>query len=71
MEAGSTSHYWSRKLLELIPLHEAKQYVKSQKYDLNDALAITETVPRQVLNDSVPEHRLQMRRFHRVSALGT
>lgn len=52
MEACSTSHYWGRTLgamgfsVKLIPTQHVKAFVRSQKNDANDALAICETACR-------------------------
>ncbi|WP_320151020.1 IS110 family transposase [uncultured Tolumonas sp.] len=52
MEACSTSHFWGRTLnsmgynVKLIPAQHVKAFVRSQKNDANDALAICETACR-------------------------
>ena len=52
MEAYASSHYWDRKLLELvhdvllIPRHKVKAYVQGQRNDINDVLAIAEAATR-------------------------
>lgn len=52
MEACSTSNYWGRTLIamgfsvKLIPAQHVKAFVRSQKNDANDALAICETACR-------------------------
>jgi len=52
MEACSTSHYWGRTFsamgfsIRLIPAQYVKAFVRSQKNDANDALAICETACR-------------------------
>ncbi|UIN02557.1 IS110 family transposase [Yersinia ruckeri] len=52
MEACSTSHFWGRTLISmgysvrLIPAQHVKAFVRSQKNDANDALAICETACR-------------------------
>lgn len=52
MEASSTSHFWGRTsapmdyCVRLIPAQHVKAFVRSQKNDANDALAICETVFR-------------------------
>lgn len=52
MEACSTSHFWGRTLnslgysVRLIPAQHVKTFVRSQKYDANDSLAICETACR-------------------------
>ena len=52
MEACSTSHFWGRTLsaigypVRLIPAQHVKAFVRSQKNDANDALAICETAFR-------------------------
>lgn len=49
MEACATSHFWGRTLssmgycVRLIPAQHVKAFVRSQKNDANDALAICET----------------------------
>lgn len=56
MEACGGSHYWARKFKEMghavkiIPAHYVKPFVKSQKNDRNDALAITEAASRPTMN---------------------
>ncbi|MFQ6251593.1 IS110 family transposase [Yersinia enterocolitica] len=52
MEACSTSHFWGRTLssmgysVRLIPALHVKAFVRSQKSDANDALAICEAACR-------------------------
>lgn len=52
MEACSTSHFWGRTFrtmgynVRLIPAQHVKAFVRSQKNDANDALAICETALR-------------------------
>ena len=52
MEACSTSHFWGRTFssmgysVRLIPAQHVKAFVRSQKNDANDALAICETACR-------------------------
>ncbi len=52
MEACATSHFWGRTLssmgycVRLIPAQHVKAFVRSQKNDANDALAICETALR-------------------------
>ncbi|MCP4286379.1 MAG: IS110 family transposase [Gammaproteobacteria bacterium] len=52
MEACSTSHYWARELIQLghqaklIPAQHVKAYLRGNKNDFNDALAIAEAVVR-------------------------
>ncbi|GAA3900482.1 hypothetical protein GCM10022405_27330 [Gibbsiella dentisursi] len=65
MEACSTSHFWGRTFrtmgynVRLIPAQHVKAFVRSQKNDANDALAICETACRpgihfvQALNERV------------------
>jgi transposase len=56
MEACGGSNYWARKFLshghqvQLIPAQYVKAFVKSQKNDRNDALAITEASARPTMN---------------------
>jgi transposase len=56
MEACGGSHYWARKFKEMghevkiIPACYVKPFVKSQKNDRNDALAITEAASRPTMN---------------------
>lgn len=52
MEACSGSHYWARELIKLghqvklIPAQHIKPYLRGNKHDYNDALAIAEAVVR-------------------------
>lgn len=52
MEACSTSHYWARELIKLgheakqIPTQHVKGYLRGNKNDYNDCLAIAEAVVR-------------------------
>ena len=52
MEACASAHYWARELkalgheAELIPPQHVKPYVRGNKNDYNDALAIAEAVIR-------------------------
>nr|WP_274519029.1 IS110 family transposase [Trabulsiella odontotermitis] len=52
MEACATSHFWGRTIssmgycIRLIPAQHVKAFVRSQKNDANDALAICETALR-------------------------
>lgn len=52
MEACSTSHYWARELIKLghevkqIPTQHVKAFLRGNKNDYNDALAIAEAVVR-------------------------
>ncbi len=52
MEACASAHYWARKLevlghqVKLIPPQYVKAYVRGNKNDYNDALAIAEAVVR-------------------------
>lgn len=56
MEACATSHYWGRQLQEmgfevrLIPPQHVKAFVRGNKNDYNDALAIAEAVHRPGLH---------------------
>lgn len=56
MEACSTSHFWGRTLqsmgyeVRLIPAQHVKAFVRHQKNDANDALAICETACRPELH---------------------
>lgn len=52
IEACATSHFWGRTFasmgycIRLIPAQHVKAFVRSQKNDVNDALAICETALR-------------------------
>ena len=52
MEACASAHYWARQLtalgheVKLIPAQYVKAYVRGNKNDYNDALAISEAVTR-------------------------
>ena len=52
MEACASAHYWARQLIalghdvKLIPAQYVKAYVRGNKNDYNDALAISEAVTR-------------------------
>ncbi|MCD9672811.1 IS110 family transposase [Klebsiella variicola] len=56
MEACSTSHFWGRTFsamgysVRLIPAQHVKAFVRSQKNDANDALAICETALRPCIH---------------------
>lgn len=56
MEACGGANYWARKFLEmghevsLVPAQYVKPFVKSQKNDRNDALAITEACARPTMS---------------------
>ena len=74
MEACGSSNFWGRKLqdmghqVSLIPAQYVKPFVKRQKNDATDALAICEAAQRPELHP-VPlktEHQLDMQMLHRV-----
>lgn len=56
MEACGGSNYWARKFISmghevrLVPAQHVKPFVKSQKNDRNDALAITEAAARPTMH---------------------
>lgn len=56
MEACGGSNFWARKFrsmgheVKLVPAQHVKPFVKSQKNDRNDALAITEAAARPTMN---------------------
>jgi transposase len=74
MEACGGSHYWARKFGEIghkvriIPASYVKPFVKSQKNDQNDALAITEAASRPTMNFVQPKEIWQqdLQLIHRV-----
>jgi len=85
MEACASAHYWARKLaalghqVKLIPPQYVKPYVRGNKNDYNDALAIAEAVIRpemRFVSVKTPEqqdiqalHRLRERRVQERTAL--
>ncbi len=85
MEACASAHYWARQLqqlghqVKLIPPQYVKPYVRGNKNDYNDALAIAEAVTRpemrlaaiktQAQQDVQALHRLRERRVHERTAL--
>ena len=85
MEACASAHYWARELcalghrVKLIPPQYVKPYVRGNKNDYNDALAITEAVTRPQMRFvavKTPEqqdiqalHRLRARRVAERTAL--
>lgn len=74
MEACGGAHYWARKFqdmghkVELIPAQHVKPFVKSQKNDRNDALAITEASVRPTMHFVQPKQIWQqdIQAMHRV-----
>jgi transposase len=85
MEACASAHYWARQLAELghqvrlIPPQYVKPYVRGNKNDYNDALAIAEAVVRPEMRFVTPKsmqqqdmqalHRLRERRVQERTAL--
>ena len=85
MEACASAHYWARQLaalghnVKLIPPQYVKPYVRGNKNDYNDALAITEAVVRPEMRfvsvkttaqqDIQALHRLRERRLSDRTAL--
>ena len=85
MEACGAAHYWARKLQELghqvrlIPAQHVKAYLRGNKNDYNDALAIAEAVVRPQMRfvavktseeqDIQAIHRLRARRVQERTAL--
>lgn len=79
MEACASAHYWARQLtalghqVKLLPAQHVKAYVRGNKNDYNDALAIAEAVTRpqlrevgvktQAQQDIQALHRLRERRI--------
>ena len=86
MEACATAHYWGRELrkrgheVKLIPAQHVKAYVRGNKNDYNDALAIAEAVVRPEMRfvaiksteeqDIQALHRLRSQRVKECTALG-
>ena len=74
VEACGGAHYWARKLhemghkVEIIPAQHVKPFVKSQKNDRNDALAITEASVRPTMDFVQPKQIWQqdIQAMHRV-----
>ena len=76
MEACATSHYWAREIqklghsVQLLPAQHVKGYLRGQKNDYNDALAIAEAclhgairpVPIKNIKQQDEQTFLQMRR---------
>ena len=85
MEACASVHHWARELgalghqVKLIPPQYVKPYVRGNKNDYNDALAIAETVTRSEMRfvsvktpgqqDIQALHRLRERRLQERTAL--
>ncbi len=85
MESCASAHYWARALqaqghrVKLIPAQHVKPFVRGNKNDYNDALAITEAVTRpemRFVSIKTPEqqdiqalHRLRERRLRDRTAL--
>ena len=85
MEASASAHHWARELgglghqVKLIPPQYVKPYVRGNKNDYNDALAIAEAVTRpemRFVSVKTPEqqdiqalHRLRERRLQERTAL--
>jgi transposase len=85
MEACASAHHWARELgalghqMKLIPPQYVKPYVRGNKNDYNDALAIAEAVTRpemRFVSVKTPEqqdiqalHRLRERRLQERTAL--
>jgi transposase len=85
MEACASAHYWARQLKELghevklIPPQHVKAYLRGNKNDYNDALAIAEAVIRpqmrfveiktEAQQDIQALHRLRERRIQERTAL--
>lgn len=85
MEACASGHYWGRQLttlgheVKLIPPQHVKAYVRGNKNDYNDALAIVEAVSRpqmrfveiktEAQQDVQALHRLRERRVQERTAL--
>ncbi len=61
MEACASAHYWARQFksagheVKLIPAQYVKAFLKSQKNDRNDALAIVEASVRPTMNFVAPK----------------
>ena len=83
MEACASAHYWARELaalgheVKLIPPQHVKAFVRGNKNDYNDALAIAEAVSRPEMRfvavktaaqqDIQALHRLRERRWQRAN----
>jgi len=86
MEACASAHYWARELrrlghdVKLIPAQHVKAYLRGNKNDYNDALAIAEAVVRPEMRfvaiktteeqDIQALHRLRAQRIRERTALG-
>lgn len=86
MEACASAHYWARELralghqVKLLPPQHVKAYVRGNKNDYNDALAIAEAVVRPQMRfaavktveqqDIQALHRLREQRMKERTALG-
>ena len=74
MEACYSSHYWSRKLKEighnpnLIPAQHVKPFVRGNKNDHNDAVAIIEASQRPFIKfvPTKTEHQQEISSLHRI-----
>lgn len=74
MEACGGSHYWARKFqamghsVRIVPAQYVKPFVKSQKNDRNDALAICEASSRPTMNFVSPKQIWQqdIQSIHRI-----
>lgn len=85
MEACASAHYWGRKFqamghqVRLVPAQHVKAFVRVNKNDANDALAITEAVQRPNLHcvavkspeqqDLAVLHRVRQRRIEQRTAM--
>jgi transposase len=77
MEACSSSNYWARKfeamghIIKLVPAQHVKPFVKGNKNDRNDAVAICEATLRPNMNfASIKTHEQQdMQMLHRMRQL--
>ncbi len=74
MESCASAHYWARQLealgheVKLIPAQYVKAYVRGNKNDYNDALAISEAVTRpqmQFVSVKTPEQQ-DVQALHRL-----
>ena len=74
MEACASAHYWARELkalgheVKLIPPQHVKPYLRGNKNDYNDALAIAEAVSRPQMHFVEPKNEAQqdVQALHRV-----
>ena len=74
MEACYSSHYWARKLTELghnaelIPAQHVKPFVRGNKNDHNDAVAIIEASQRPFIKfvPAKTEHQQEISSLHRI-----